>query len=98
MKIQLWTADYVPEDIPEWVNPAITVDYNRYGRRYFIFEIDPDDEIFCRCKAPDNKAAKILKLFGFIKPKKIYQGLASEMYLSPSDEPPMLSELTIAKL
>lgn len=94
MKTQLWIADCIPEMIPDWVNPSITVDFDSNYKRYYIFEIDPDDEIFSRCKTPDNKATRILKVCGFVKPRKIYQGLAEEFFLNEYNSyPPQLSQL-----
>jgi hypothetical protein len=98
MRTQLWIATFVPENIPEWVNPLITIDYDRTGKQFFVFEIDPDDQIFTRCKTPDAKAMRLLKVFGFKKPQKIYQGLASEMFLKLDDYPPCLSRLSVLKL
>lgn len=98
MKTQLWTARFVPEMIPEWVNPFITIDYDLNDDKYFIFEIDVDDEIFIRCKSPDSKAMRILKLFGFKKLRKVYEGDRSEMFITDSDYPPVLSHLTLCKI
>lgn len=93
MKIQLWIATFVPPLVPDWVNPNITIDYDRNYKRFFIFEIDPGDEVFIRCKTPDRKATSILKVCGFKRPKRIYQGLAEEFFLDNSGYPPLLSSL-----
>jgi hypothetical protein len=99
MKTQIWIADFVPELVPEWVSPFQTVDYDKYGKRYFIFEIDVDAEVFVRCKTPDKKAMSIMKVCGIIHPKRIYQGLRSEIFLNESENyPPSLSSLMIAKI
>jgi hypothetical protein len=92
MNTQLWISYFVPEWLPPFVSPYITHDYFE-GRSIYIFEIDVEDELFARCKTPDNKCKTYLKYFGFIKSRKIYQGLRSEIFIGNNNQPPKLSEL-----
>lgn len=92
MNTQLWMADFVPKQFPEFLNPRYTCDYFG-GKHVYVFELYVNHPFFARCKSPDNKAKKYLRYCGFISPKRIYQGLCSEVFLNGDDFSPRPSNL-----
>jgi hypothetical protein len=90
MNTQLWVATHVPLVFPDFVNPRHTPDSLNYQLIY-IFELYVNHPLFSRCKTPDNKAKKYLRYYKFESPKRIYQGLRSEVFLKDDAFPPRLS-------
>ncbi|BAZ36904.1 hypothetical protein NIES4101_28240 (plasmid) [Calothrix sp. NIES-4101] len=93
MDTQLWIAYGIPQLFPEFVNPRVTTDVYK-GKLIYIIEIYVNHPMFSRCVTPDSKAKLYLKGSGFLRPKRIYQGLHSEIFLDNTSYPPRLSCLT----
>lgn len=88
-RTQIWTAKVVPFTIPNFVNPHITVETNIYTKvNHIVFECLPYGALFRLCKTPHNKVKTILRQYGFKSPRKIYDGLRSEIFLDGVKYPP----------
>ncbi len=75
MIVQLWTADFVPPLIPDFVDKHITVDLNPFtGKDEYIFEINPNHSRFSKIKNVQKAVIPILKQHGFKRPKHFFTG------------------------
>jgi hypothetical protein len=73
MLVQIWQADSVPKEVPEFVDPHITIDHDsrRKTRRCYLFEVDPSHEVFSETKDPILVARRLLLEFGFKNPSHL---------------------------
>lgn len=75
MIVQLWTADFVPPLVPDFVDKHITVDLNPFtGKDEYIFEINPNHAAFAKVKNVQKAVIPFLKGCGFKRPKHFYTG------------------------
>lgn len=82
MITQVWTARYVPDKIPDFVDPHITVNEGFFGGdEAYAFEIYLSHPIFSKTKNIEKKAKHLLKQYGFTAVKLIYHGEKPEHLL-----------------
>jgi hypothetical protein len=75
MIVQLWTADYVPSIVPDFVDKHITVDFNPFTQKdEYIFEINPNHPVFAKTKNVQKAVMPWLRQLGFKRPKHFYTG------------------------
>ena len=75
MITQLWRAKHVPDKVPDFVDPHITIDEGFFeGDEGYAFEIYLSHPIFSKTKNIEKKAKHLLKQYGFTGLMLIYHG------------------------
>lgn len=75
MITQVWRAKQVPNLVPEFVDPHITVDDGFFpGDEGYIFEVNPGHKVFSKTKNVEKEAKRILTSLGFTGLMLVYHG------------------------
>lgn len=75
MITQVWRAKHVPDLVPDFVDPHITVDEGFFkGDEGYLFEIDLSHKVFSKTKNIEKEAKRLLRGVGFTGLTLIYHG------------------------
>jgi hypothetical protein len=72
--VELYQCESVPNLIPEFIDPHITVDEDFDGKEVYIIEVDVSHIAVIEAKKRSDGVEKLLEQFGIVKPVLGYAG------------------------
>jgi hypothetical protein len=72
--VEIYQCESVPNMIPEFIDPHITVDEDFDRKEVYIIEVDASHIAVVEAKRRGNGVEKLLEQFGIVKPVLEYAG------------------------
>lgn len=72
--VEIYQCKSVPNLIPEFIDPHITVDEDFDGKEVYIIEVDASHRAVIEAKKKTGGVEKLLEQFGIVKPELGYAG------------------------
>lgn len=74
MIVSIYSCKEVPNKIPGFVNPYITVNWEPSGKEYYIIEVDPDHPEIKAAQGRGQSVEHLLESYGIVKPEHYFTG------------------------